>query len=62
MPFGIAMYWASVTKWKPFSVVIAASFGTTPRARGLMSQPTWLAIMSREPSASSFIVAAVPVG
>jgi hypothetical protein len=53
---------ASDTQWKPFSVAIFASFGTMPRARGLMSYPVVETMMSREPSPNSFIVALVPDG
>ncbi len=46
----------------PFKVATFASFGTVTSTRGLMSYPVVDAIMSRDPSPSSFIVAPVPDG
>ena len=62
MPLGMHMKNASETQWKPLSVPMAADFGTIPKARGLMSQPVVVMMMSREPSPNSFMVAPVPVG
>ena len=44
------------------SVKVAASFGTMPSTRGLMSQPSVETMMSRVPSPSSFIVLPVLEG
>src|SRR5262249_57254391 len=37
-PLGTTAYCASVTQWKPFSVVILSPIGTVPRTRGLRSE------------------------
>ena len=52
----------SGTQCVPSSANTSTSFGTMPSARGLMSQPQVVTIMSRVPSPSSFMVGVVPAG
>src|SRR6266508_521225 len=59
-PLGTTANCASITQWKPFSVVILKSFGTVPSTRGLQSQPVVLATIQTLPEPRFFIVLPVP--